>query len=140
MFGAGFLLLVVGYAVIAVSHSSAWDVGVALTLIGLGFGVCSASVSNLIFRGVGKSVTSSIAAMNYTARLIGGSLAVQAIGAILGHFSVDRVPTETGFIAAGWLCAGVLFVGFLSTLLIPGGAPSGDEPLTTPATPGVPTD
>jgi MFS family permease len=123
MLASSFALFFLEYVAIAVFHQTGAVVAVALFLGGLGFGICSASVANLVIRGVEPSLTAVTMAANYTLRLIGGSVIVQMLAAILATSAASHggAPTEAAFRAAAFTCAGLVLFGALSTRLIPKG-------------------
>ncbi|WP_326731681.1 MFS transporter [Streptomyces phaeochromogenes] len=124
MLAASFAIFFVEYTMIALFHGTHAMVAMALFLGGVGFGICSAAVANLVIRGVEPSLTAVTMAANYTLRLIGGSILVQALAAILttSASSHGGAPTETAFRTAAFTCAGLVLLGGLSTRLIPRGA------------------
>ncbi|WP_461058908.1 hypothetical protein [Streptomyces pseudoechinosporeus] len=66
LLAAGFGLFLVEYLAIALFHGTHQVVPVALFLGGIGVGMCSASVANLVIRGVEPSLTAIAMSANYT--------------------------------------------------------------------------
>src|SRR5438067_9660646 len=83
MLAASFVLFFLEYGAIALFHVTAPVIAVALFVGGLGFGMCSASVANLVIRGVERELTGVTMAANYTLRAVGGSVITQVLAAIL---------------------------------------------------------
>ncbi|WP_435219068.1 MFS transporter [Streptomyces sp. bgisy034] len=123
LLAASFGLFLVEYLAIALFHGTHAVVPMALFLGGVGFGMCSASVANLVIRGVEPSLTAVAMSANYTLRLIGGSVLTQVLAAILTASATAHggAATEGAFEAAVFTCAGLVLIGGLSTMLIPKG-------------------
>ncbi|WP_158102707.1 MFS transporter [Lentzea kentuckyensis] len=115
MAGASFVLL-------AVAHEAAWQMLISSTVMGVGLGLASAAMTNAIIATVPPAQTSVATSLNTLARTIGGSIGTAVLAAIVSATSTtEHIPSESGFTASFWICAGTLGVGVLASLLLPSG-------------------
>jgi MFS family permease len=70
--GAGFSAL--AFALLAVAHSSPWQVYLGAAIVGIGIGLAFASMANLIVEAVSPTQTGIATGMNTIARTVGGAL------------------------------------------------------------------
>jgi EmrB/QacA subfamily drug resistance transporter len=118
----GTVLAAGSFVLLAVAHDAAWQVLTAVTLMGVGLGLASAAMTNAILANVPPSQTSVATGLNTLARTIGGSIGTAVLAAILSSTATARnVPTETGFTRSFWICAGMLTIALLVSLLLPAG-------------------
>lgn len=126
--GARLPLLIAGVAMTAGSvmltglrpgTSMSWLVG-AYVLVGLGFGMVNAPITNTAVTGMPQSQAGVAAAVASTSRQVGQSLGVAVIGSLAAAHVAGRAATVDPMSAAGWwtvvLCGvGVLLLGAAST-------------------------
>jgi EmrB/QacA subfamily drug resistance transporter len=109
------------YVLLAVAHGAASEIYVASALLGIGIGLAFAAMANLIVIAVPADQTGVATGMNTVMRTIGGALGSQIIAALLtANVAATRLPTDHAFTVAFWLAAGVLGVGVLAAMAIPG--------------------
>lgn len=121
---AGAAVSAVSFAMLAFAHGEAWEVYVGTALMGVGIGLAFASMANLIVEAVPREQTGVASGMNTIMRSIGSSLGSQISATIIAGSLVAAtgLPRESGFTAAFAMCSGVLVVGTLAALVVPGRA------------------
>jgi EmrB/QacA subfamily drug resistance transporter len=119
---AGVLFACAAFALLAVAHGARADIYVASALLGIGIGLSFAAMANLIVVAVPADQTGVATGMNTIMRTIGGALGSQIIASILtaNVIAGSGLPAERGFTIAFWMGAGVLLIGVLASLAIPG--------------------
>ncbi|MFI5798703.1 MFS transporter [Streptomyces sp. NPDC051677] len=118
----GILMAAASFVLLAVAHDAAWHILTAVTMIGIGIGLGSSAMTNAILATVPPTQTSVATSINTLARTIGGSIGTAVLAAILSATTSARhVPSEAGFTAGFWMCAGALGVAFLAALMLPAG-------------------
>lgn len=124
----GTLVAAAGYLLFVVGHDHRWQIYPAVTIMGAGFGLTFASMSNLVVAAVRRDQTGVASGMNANIRTIGGSLgAALMAGVVTSYAGPGDVPSEAGYTTGFWLLTGVLLLAAATTLLIP---PAAREPLT----------
>jgi MFS family permease len=110
------------FVFLAVAHGAHADIYVASALLGIGIGLSFAAMANLIVVAVPADQTGVATGMNTIMRTIGGALGSQIIASILtaNVIAASGLPAERGFTVAFWLAAGVLAIGALAAVAIPG--------------------
>ncbi len=109
------------FVLLAVSHGAPIDFYVASALLGVGIGLAFASMANLIVQNVSREQTGVATGMNTVLRTLGGAVGGQVAATILvNSVAADGFPSEAGFTAAFWFCAGALVLGLLASTAIPG--------------------
>jgi EmrB/QacA subfamily drug resistance transporter len=119
---AGVFFACVAFVFLAVAHGARPDIYVASALLGIGIGLSFAAMANLIVVAVPADQTGVATGMNTIMRTIGGALGSQIIASILtaNVIAGSGLPAERGFTIALWMGAGVLLIGVLASLAIPG--------------------
>jgi EmrB/QacA subfamily drug resistance transporter len=116
----GSVLAAIGYFLFAVAHSHPLEVSLIATLMGIGFGLSFASMSNLIVAAVPQEQTGVASGMNANIRTIGGSLGSAVMASVVtAHPGADGLPAESGYTTGFLLLAGALVLSALAALLIP---------------------
>jgi len=113
------LLPVAGYLGLALSHGHFWQIALATTIQGLGFGIALSALSALVVATVPHSQTASATGMNANIRTIGGAAGAAAVGAILGSHQLAGFPSEQSYTVAFLGLAGASLLGALVALTIP---------------------
>ena len=118
----GVVFAMASFILLAVAHDASADIYIASGLLGIGIGLAFAAMANLIVIAVPADQTGVATGVNTVMRTIGGALGSQIIASILtvNVVAASGLPAERGFTIAFWLAAGVLAVGVLATLAIPG--------------------
>ena len=118
--GLGALLTAAGWVMIALMHSHDWQIYSATFVMGLGIGLAFASMVNVIVESVRPDQTGVATGMNVIFRNVGGAMGGQISASILTASVVGAaLPTESAFVDAFWLSAGMLMLGLGATLLVP---------------------
>jgi MFS family permease len=119
---AGVLFACAAFALLAFAHGARADIYVASALLGIGIGLSFAAMANLIVVAVPADQTGVATGMNTIMRTIGGALGSQIIASILtaNVIAGSGLPAERAFTIAFWMGAGVLLIGVLASLAIPG--------------------
>jgi len=118
---AGSLISMAGFAFLAASHTSSWQIYLGSGITGAGIGLSFAAMANLIVTAVRPEQTGVATGMNILARTIGGSLGGQIAASVLAaNTGPHGLPAEHGFTASFTIGAMGLAVSFLTSLAIPG--------------------
>jgi MFS family permease len=116
--GAGFSAL--AFALLAIAHSSPWQVYLGAAILGIGIGLAFASMANLIVEAVSATQTGIATGMNTIARTVGGALGTTIAASIIdASITSSGFPSESGFTIAFALCAVALLIGVVAALLVP---------------------
>jgi EmrB/QacA subfamily drug resistance transporter len=120
---AGLVVLTLGAGVLALLHSEAWQIVLAMALIGCGVGTVYAMLAKLIVDAVEPAVTGVAVGMNTVMRTIGGVIGGQIGAALLSSITIAGtagvVPAEGGFTATFWISAGAGLLGAAGMLMVP---------------------
>ena len=110
------------FLLLAVAHSEAWQIVVAVTLLGFGIGMSFASMANLIVEAVPQHQTGEATGMNTIMRTIGGAFGAQIAAAIVtNHIAPGaRYAAESGFTTAFLMGAITVAIATGAAALIPG--------------------
>jgi EmrB/QacA subfamily drug resistance transporter len=119
---AGTACTALSFTLLAVAHSEAWQILVAVALLGLGIGLSFASMANLIVEAVPQRQTGEATGMNTIMRTIGGAFGAQIAAAIVaGHVVAgSSYATESGFTIAFVVGAVAVGLSVCAATLIPG--------------------
>ncbi len=119
--------LVIGTAITAVSFvvlaasSAPPGIYVASGLLGVGVGFAFAALANLIVEAVRPDQTGVASGMNTIVRTIGGAIGAEVAASILAaNLLASGYPDKHGYTVTFILCAVVLTVGVVASLLVPG--------------------
>ncbi len=126
---------IVGFGWLALSHDRLWEVVVATSVGGLGFGVALSALSSVVVHAVPATQTGATAGMNANIRTIGGALGAAVVSSILGsHRGVLGLPAESGYTLAFAALATAALLSLIACLVIPtalgpgGAAPEHETP------------
>jgi MFS family permease len=118
---AGVIFAGSSYVLLAVAHGAASEIYVASALLGIGIGLAFAAMANLIVIAVPADQTGVATGMNTVMRTVGGALGSQIIASLLtANVAATGLPADHAFTVAFWLAAGVLGVGVLAAMAVPG--------------------
>jgi EmrB/QacA subfamily drug resistance transporter len=114
----------VSFLVLSLAHDEAWQIVVAVGLLGFGIGLSFASMANLIVDAVPQHQTGEATGMNTIMRTVGGAFGAQIAAAIIAnHIAAGGTyASESGFEAAFIMGAVAVAVAFGAATLIPGRA------------------
>jgi MFS family permease len=111
------------YVVLAVAHTTHWQIYVASLLLGIGVGFAWASMANLIVEAVRPDQTGIATGMNAVMRTIGGAVGGQVAASLLAaSLLANGLPEERGYILSFIVMAVALGGGVAASLAVPGRA------------------
>jgi MFS family permease len=118
---AGTVFAAISFLLLALAHDEAWQIVVAVALLGLGIGLAFASMANLIVEAVPQRQTGEATGMNTIMRTIGGAFGAQVSAAVVaGHTaSGAQYATESGFTVAFVLGTAAVILALLAATRIP---------------------
>jgi MFS family permease len=116
----GSALSVLPLLILALGPAHIWEVAVATFLLGGGFGLAFAAMSNIIVDSVPSSQTGVASGMNANIRTIGGSVGAAVMASVVtSRLLPDGLPARSGYTAGFGMLAGALLLAALAGLLIP---------------------
>lgn len=119
---AGSLVSVVPFVLLVVADSSEWVIVVAMALMGAGFGLAFAAMSNLIVAGVEPSQTGVASGMNANIRTIGGAVGAAVMSSIVAaSASHGGLPHKSGYTHAFEFLAVAAIAVVGAAMLVPSG-------------------
>jgi EmrB/QacA subfamily drug resistance transporter len=116
---AGASIVVLPFALLVVAHAAQWQIVVAMALMGAGFGLAFAAMSNLIVEGVPPGQTGVASGMNANIRTIGGSLGAAVMSSIVTGSTRHGLPTEAGYTHGFELLTVTAAAAAVAALLVP---------------------
>jgi EmrB/QacA subfamily drug resistance transporter len=116
----GTVISVAGFATLTFAHTQVWEILLAMAVVGIGFGMAFATMSNVIVSAVPPHQTGVANGMNANIRTIGGSIGTALLTSIVvTHTQPNGLPTENGY-TYGFAALGVASIGAaLAALLVP---------------------
>jgi len=116
----GTVVSALGYLAFVVAHGSQAEVLVSSIVMGAGFGLAFAAMSNLIVAAVPPQQTGVASGMNANIRTIGGSIGAAVMASVVtANAGPGGLPTETGYSNGFLMLTGALVLAVLAALLIP---------------------
>jgi MFS family permease len=117
---AGNAVSVPGFALIAFAHGHIWELCLAGSLLGLGFGLAFSAMSSLIVEAVPPHQTGVASGTNANIRTIGGAIGAALMASIVtAHTGTGGLPAQSGYEWGFAALAGATVLAFLASLLIP---------------------
>jgi EmrB/QacA subfamily drug resistance transporter len=117
---AGSVISAAAYLLIALVHGARWEIYAINALMGLGFGVAFAAMSNLVVAAVPPSQTGVASGMNANIRTIGGAIGAAVVASVItADVSPIGLPQESGYVHGFLLLSGALVLSALAALLVP---------------------
>jgi EmrB/QacA subfamily drug resistance transporter len=117
---AGSAISVVPFLMLVLAHHHQWEIVLAMALMGAGFGLAFAAMSNLIVEGVPPSQTGVASGMNANIRTIGGSIGAAVMSSIVtASAHHGGLPTEAGYTHGFELVTGAAVAAALAAMLVP---------------------
>ncbi|MFD5572345.1 MFS transporter [Streptomyces cadmiisoli] len=116
----GTLLSVVGFGILAFAHAQYWSVMLAMAVVGLGFGLAFATMTNIIMTTVPRHQTGAANGMNTNIRTLGGAIGTALVSTIVGSQTLPSgLPAEGGYTLA-FAALGITAVGaVIAAILLP---------------------
>jgi EmrB/QacA subfamily drug resistance transporter len=116
--GAG--LTALGYSLFTVVHQERWEVYPLTALMGAGFGLAFAAMSNLVVAAVPPSQTGVASGMNANLRTIGGAIGAAVMASVVtAQTGAGGWPMESGYVAGFSMVSAALVLSALAALLVP---------------------
>lgn len=116
----GSLVSVVPFVILVTAHDHEWEIGVAMGLLGAGFGLAFAAMSNLVVQGVPPDQTGVASGMNANIRTIGGSIGAAVMSSIVtATASHGGLPREAGYTHGFLLLAGAAVAAGVAAFFVP---------------------
>src|ERR1700758_1741735 len=117
---AGCVIGCVAMAMFAFAHSREWEIYVATSVLGAGFGLAFSAMSANVVSAVPAEQTSVATGMNANIRTIGGSIGAVVMASIVtAKLEPSGLPTESGYTTGFGVMAVVLVMAALAGALIP---------------------
>ena len=117
---AGAIVGIAPFLIMAFASTQIWEVAVAMTLMGVGFGLAFSAMSNIIVVAVPANQTGVASGMNANIRTIGGSIGAAVMASIVtSELQPSGLPTEAAYTAGFMMLAGAAILAALACLLIP---------------------
>lgn len=117
----GSVIGAVGYFLVAVAHDREWGIYLITLVVGVGFGMAFAAMSNLIVAAVPAHQTGVASGMNANIRTIGGALGGAVMASIVtAGAAPSGSPMESGYTNGFLMLAGALLLSAVVALFIPG--------------------
>lgn len=116
----GTVISVAGFAILTFAHTQVWEILVAMAVVGIGFGMVFATMSNVIVAAVPPHQTGVANGMNANIRTIGGSIGTALLTSIVAaHTLPSGMPTARGYTFA-FAALGIASIAVpLAALLVP---------------------
>jgi EmrB/QacA subfamily drug resistance transporter len=116
----GSALSVIPFVMLTVDHGRVWEIVVAMTLLGSGFGLAFSAMSNIIVDAVPSTQTGVASGMNANIRTIGGSIGAAAMASIVtSGVRPGALPKESGYTGGFAMLAAASLLAAVAALLIP---------------------
>ena len=113
-----------GYVVLAVAHSTAGEIYLASSLLGIGLGLAFSAMSNLIVRAVPSNQTGVASGMNANIRTIGGAVGAGVMSSIVtSKMLTSGAPAESGYTHGFIFLAGCTALAVIAAIFIPTTSP-----------------
>jgi MFS family permease len=123
LLGLGLQAIGLGWvASIATPDIGYWELGIALTVAGVGTSMCFPTVANAVMSSVPLQEAGVASGTNSSIRELGGVFGVAVLAAVFIHEG-DYVSPQAftdGFVPALWVGAGFSALGMIAALLAPG--------------------
>jgi EmrB/QacA subfamily drug resistance transporter len=116
----GAALSAAGYLAFALVHQQRWEIYLVSALMGTGFGLAFAAMSNLIVAAVPQEQTGVASGMNANIRTIGGAVGAAGMASVVtASAGAGGLPAESGYTTGFLLLTVALLLGAGAALLIP---------------------
>lgn len=116
----GSALSVPPFLILAFAHTAIWEIVIAMSLLGAGFGLAFSAMSNIIVDAVASTQTGVASGMNANIRTIGGALGAAVMASIITSGApASGLPKQAGYTAGFAMLAVIAVLAALAGLLIP---------------------
>jgi EmrB/QacA subfamily drug resistance transporter len=122
-------------AAIADPNISYWELGVALTIAGIGTSMCFPTVANAVMSSAPLQEAGIASGTNSSIREIGGVFGVAVLAAVFAHGGSYESPAAfvDGLTTALWVGAGLTVLGVVAAVLAPGKSGAREEAIEVQA-------
>jgi len=135
---SGCLIGALSLAMLAFAHAAVWQIYLADSLMGIGFGLAFPAMSALIVDAVPASQTGVASGMNANVRTIGGSIGSALMASIVtARLLPSGLPREAGYTAGFAAMTAAVLLAAAAGLLIPAGRRAAIAAAGVAAGPGV---
>ena len=119
---AGSVVTGVSFALLAFAHSQGWEIYLACTIVGAGFGLGFAGMPSIIVAAVPAHQVGVASGMNANIRTIGGSIGAAVMASIVtSSLAADHLPKESGYTDGFAFLMVAALLATLACLIIPSG-------------------
>lgn len=115
----GLLITVIAMVVLAMFTQPGVAFAIAIVLGAFYTGMVLTALDGLGVLLASRDEPGALTGFNTAAFGVGASLGVAVTGGVITQLQVGGAPTHTGYVAALWVCAGLVIAGSLVSLLIP---------------------
>ncbi|ROZ49042.1 MFS transporter [Rhodococcus sp. WS3] len=117
---AGSIVGASGYLVVAFQHETKVDTYVAMSLVGIGFGLAFSAMSNVVVAAVPVEQTGVASGINANIRTIGGALGAAFMTTVVtASASSSGIPQESGYTNGFIMLGAAVGLGAVAALFIP---------------------
>lgn len=117
---AGSLTCIAPFVILAVAHGAKWEILIATAILGTGFGLAFAAMSNLIVAAVPVHQTGVASGMNANIRTIGGSIGAAVMASVVtAGVAPGHLPRAAGYVHGFTVLGVATAAAALAGLLIP---------------------
>ncbi len=117
----GSVVGVAPFVMLAYLHGARWQVFLAMSIMGIGFGLAFSAISNLIVAAVTAEQTGVASGMNANIRTIGGAVGAAITGSVLTSSAhAGGAPSDHGWTLAFLILAILALGAALASALVPG--------------------
>jgi EmrB/QacA subfamily drug resistance transporter len=118
----GLLVSLASVALLTFARSEEWELYLATTIMGAGFGFAFSAMSSLIVSAVPPAQTGVASGMNANIRTVGGSIGTALMaGVVTADLRPDGLPEEAGYTHGFGMLGVALVMAAFAVLLVPRG-------------------
>ena len=108
------------FILLAVAHEHEWQIFLATTVLGAGFGLAFSAMSGIIVAAVPAAQTGVASGMNANIRTIGGSIGAAVMASIVtSGVGADALPKESGYTDGFAMLAVAAVLATVASVLVP---------------------
>jgi MFS family permease len=107
------------FLMLAYVHDQKFDIYLAMAIMGIGFGMATSALANLIVAAVPPEQTGVASGMNANIRTIGGAIGSAIASSIVVSGSVGEIPKESGYTNGFVMLTGATLLSLLAAVLVP---------------------
>jgi predicted MFS family arabinose efflux permease len=135
---AGATTGILPWIILVFAHSQQWEILLAMTLMGLGYGLAWSVAPAIIVGAVPPAQTGVATGMNANIRVIGSAIGAAVMSTIVTSTAgADGYPSEAGYTAGFAMLALITAAAAIAGLLVPTQSPRPSATAPQEATPGL---